>query len=104
MFEVTFVIHADQSRSREDALEYWRTVHSKVVLKIPGVRRYLQGATFLGEGKPPFLGIAVLAFDHEIAFVDATATPEFAAAVQDVANFADPSSLPTFVLNEVSAS
>ena len=59
---------------------------------------------FLGESEPPFLGIAVLVFDDEEAFWDAIKTPEFAAAVQDVANFADPSLVPTFLLHEVTTS
>lgn len=102
MFETAFVIHAKKDMPRAEALAHWHSVHADLVSKIPGVRRYLQGATFLGRGEPPYLGIAVLAFDDEESFSRATQGPEFAAAVADLERFADATALPTYVLQEPS--
>lgn len=102
MFETAFVIYAKKDMPRAEALAHWHSVHADLVPKIPGVRRYLQGATFLGSGEPPYLGIAVLTFDDEESFSRATEGLEFAAAVADLERFADASALPTYVFQEPS--
>ncbi len=98
MYEVAFALYEQPGVPRERALAHWGTTHAALVNKVPGVRRYLQGGTFLSEGERPFLGIAVLSFDDQAAFTTAAGSPEFAAAVADLANFADAAKLPTVQL------
>lgn len=103
MFKVCFVLHHRPDVPHEKALEYWRTEHAAIVQKIPGVRRYVQSmAVASPAGELPFLGVAELVFDDEAAFGAAAGGPEFAAAVADVPNFADPDRLPTaFMVDNV---
>ena len=91
MFTVTFVLDEKPGTDREEALAYWRDVHGPIAGKVPGVRRYVQQhAHGAPEGAPPFLGVASMYFDDQQAFAAAAASPEFAAAIADVDNFADP--------------
>jgi uncharacterized protein (TIGR02118 family) len=102
VFTVAFVLHEKGGVARADALRYWGNEHGRLVAKVPGVRRYLQQhAVGAPEGDPPFLGLASLYFDDEDAFATGTASPEFAAAVADLGNFADPEKLPTAFVEDV---
>jgi uncharacterized protein (TIGR02118 family) len=102
VFTVTFVLHEKDGLERTEALRYWRETHGPLVAEVPGVQRYVQQHAVGGpDGTPPFLGVASLSFADEQAFGAAAASPAFAAAVADVANFADASRLPTAFVDEV---
>jgi uncharacterized protein (TIGR02118 family) len=91
VFTVTFVLNEKPGTDRREALRYWRETHGPIAGKVPGVRRYVQQhAVGAPEGDPPFLGVASMYFDDQEAFAAATSSAEFAAAVADVENFADP--------------
>jgi uncharacterized protein (TIGR02118 family) len=91
MFTVTFVLNEKSGMDRSEALRYWRDTHGPIAGKVPGLRRYVQQhAVGAPEGEPPFLGVASMYFDDQAAFGAAAASAEFAAAVADVENFADP--------------
>ncbi|WP_439029092.1 EthD family reductase [Gordonia terrae] len=102
MFTVTFVIHEKDDFDRTEALQYWRDTHGPLAAKIPGVQHYVQQhAVGAPEGEPPFLGVASIRFADKAAFEHAAASPEFAAAIDDLQNFSDASSLPTAFVEEV---
>lgn len=105
MFTVTFALYEKDGTGRlerTEALRYWRENHGPIVAGVPGVTRYAQHhAVAAPDGEPPFLGVAHLSFADQDAFATATATPEFAAAIADVANFADADRLPTAFTEEV---
>ena len=102
MFTVTFVLYEKDGLDRAASLRYWRETHGPIVAKVPGVQRYVQQhAVAAPDGKPPFLGVASLSFADQDAFGAAAATPEFAAAIADVPNFADADRLPTAFVDEV---
>ncbi len=91
MFTLTIVLDEKPGMDRAEALRYWREKHGPIVAKVPGLRRYVQQhAVGAPEGDPPFLGVASLYFDDQDAFAAAMASEELSAAVEDVANFADP--------------
>jgi uncharacterized protein (TIGR02118 family) len=97
VFGVTFVMYAKDDMAREEALRYWRETHGPLVAKVPGVRRYVQQqAVGCPEGEPPFLGVATIYFDDQEAWVTASGSGEFGAAVADVGNFADTAIAPAF--------
>lgn len=101
MHTVTFVVY-EGTGDRAAALRHWRDVHGPIVAQVPGVRRYVQQhAVSAPDGNPPFLGVASLSFDDEAAFATAAASPQFAAAIADLANFADPTRLPTAFVEDV---
>ena len=102
MFTVTFVLYEKDGSDRTEALRYWRETHGPIVAKVPGVTRYLQQhAVAAPEGQPPFLGVASLSFADHDAFDAAAASPEFAAALADVPNFADAARMPTAFVEDV---
>jgi uncharacterized protein (TIGR02118 family) len=102
MFTVLFVMYPGTALGREEALRYWAETHGPIAAKVPGVRRYVQLHAVAGpDGDPPFLGTATIDFDDEAAFHAAAGTPEMEAAVQDVANFADPERLPSAFVQPV---
>jgi uncharacterized protein (TIGR02118 family) len=98
VFTVTFVLYEKDGLDRAEALRYWRETHGPIVAKVEGVQRYVQQhAVGAPEGEPPFLGVASLAFADQAAFGAAAASPEFAAAIADVPNFAQPGPPTAFV-------
>ena len=102
MFTVTFVLYDKDGKERGESLRYWRETHGPIVAKIPGVQRYVQQhAVAAPDGQPPFLGVASLSFADQEAFGAAATSPEFAAAIADVPNFADADRLPTAFVDEV---
>lgn len=102
MFTVTFVLYEKDGQDRTEALRYWRETHGPIVAQVPGVQRYVQQhAVAAPDGVPPFLGVASLSFADEEAFATAAASPAFATAVADVANFADGDRLPTAFVEDV---
>ena len=102
MFTVTFVLYEKDGLDRSEALRYWRDTHGPLLREVPGVQRYVQQhAVGAPDGAPPFLGVASLDFADEQAFGTAAATPAFAAAVADVANFADGQRLPAAFVEDV---
>ncbi len=102
MFTVTFVLYEKDGIDRAEALRYWRHDHGPIVAKVPGVIRYLQQhAVSAPDGQPPFLGVASLSFADQDAFGAAATSPEFAAALADVPNFADAERMPTAFVEDV---
>lgn len=74
---------------------YWRTTHADLVLKMPGLRRYVQSHTLPSgyrKGEPLYDGIAELWFDDTQAMRALAQTPEYGAVEADQRNFID---LPT---------
>ncbi len=70
--------------------EYWRTRHPDVVIKLPGIRRYVQSHTLLGgykKGEPIYDGIAEIWFDDTAAMRALAGTPAYAAVQADEAEF-----------------
>ena len=102
MFTLTSVLHEKSGLERADALRYWRDTHGPIVAGVPGVQRYVQQhAVAAPEGEPPFLGVASLSFADQDAFGAAAGSPQFAAALADLGNFADAGRLPTAFVEDV---
>jgi uncharacterized protein (TIGR02118 family) len=89
--------------SVEDFQSYWRTTHADIVVKLPGIRRYVQSHTILGgyrKGEPIYDGMAELWFDNTDAMRAQAGTPEFAAVQADEFNFMDRSSSGSIITEE----
>ena len=82
---------------------YWRTVHPGVVVKLPGIRRYVQSHTLLAgyrKGEPIYDGIAEIWFDDTAAMRALAATPQYAAVQADEAKFIERSSMGLIITDE----
>ncbi len=75
-----------------DFQAYWRGKHPEAVLRLPGIRRYVQSHTrpaAYGRGEPIYDGIAELWFDDTGAMHALRGTPAMAAVEADEAVFID---------------
>ena len=82
---------------------YWRSRHPDVIVKLPGVRRYVQSPTLVAgyaKGEPVYDGIAELWFDDTKAMRAAAATPEYARVRADEPNFIAPGPAPFIITRE----
>lgn len=82
---------------------YWRTAHPEVVVKLPGVRRYVQSHTLpsgYGKREPVYDGIAELWFDDTRAMRALAETPQYAAVQADEARFIDRSTMGLLITEE----
>jgi uncharacterized protein (TIGR02118 family) len=72
--------------------EYWRTRHAEIVVKLPGIRRYVQSHALLSgyrKGELDWDGVAEIQFDDTDAMRALVRTPEYAAVQADEARFID---------------
>ena len=69
---------------------YYTKTHVPLALKLPGLKEFTTGkCQSLTPGEPPaYYMIASLTFDSSEALLEALNSPEMAAAVADVPNFA----------------
>lgn len=82
---------------------YWRTAHARVVVNMPGIRRYVQSHTLLSgyrKGEPIYDGIAEIWFDDTRAMRAMAGTPAYAAVQADEANFIDRSTMGLIIAEE----
>ncbi len=89
--------------SIEDFQSYWRTTHADIVVKLLGIRRYVQSHTILSgyrKGEPIYDGMAELWFDNTDAMRAQAGTPEFAAVRADEPNFMDVASQGSIITEE----
>jgi len=82
---------------------YWRTKHAEVVVKLPGIRRYVQSHTLLSgyrKGEPVYDGVAEVWVDDTQVMRTQAGTPEYAAVRADEPNFMDVSSMGSIITEE----
>jgi uncharacterized protein (TIGR02118 family) len=82
---------------------YWLTRHPEAVMRLPGVRRYVQSHTLLSayaRGEPVWDGIAEVWADDTDALRAMTRGPEHAALQADEARFIDRSTMGLIVTEE----
>ena len=75
----------------EDFHQHWRSRHAGLVVRLPGLRRYVQN--FPVKADAPYDAIAESSFDDTAAMKALARTPEYAAVLADEPNFIDPASM-----------
>ena len=102
MVKVLTVLKRKAGMSVEDFQRYWLTRHPQVVVRLPGVRRYVQSHTLPSayrKGEPVYDGIAEVWADGTDALRAMTRSPENARVQADEANFIDRATM-GFLLTE----
>jgi len=82
---------------------YWRAKHPDVVVKLPGIRRYVQSHTLVAgyaKGEPVYDGIAEVWFDDTGAMRALAGTAAYAAVQADEAAFIDRATMKLIVTEE----
>src|SRR5215510_2248209 len=82
---------------------YWRTRHPDVVLKLPGLRRYVQSHTLpsiYARREPVYDGIAELWSDDLTALRAMVREPQYQRVKADEANFIDGATMGGIVTRE----
>lgn len=89
--------------SVEAFADYWLNTHAGIVVRMPGIRRYVQSHTLRSgyrKGEPVYDGVAELWFDDMAAVRAMSNTPEYAAVKADEPNFIDPATIDTIITEE----
>ncbi len=82
---------------------YWRTTHAEIVVRMPGIRKYVQSHTLLSgyrKGEPAYDGVAEIWFDGTQAMRALAQTAEYAAVRADEPNFIDLSTMGSIITEE----
>jgi uncharacterized protein (TIGR02118 family) len=89
--------------SVESFQSYWRASHPGVVIKLPGIRRYVQSHTLpsgYGKGEPIYDGIAEIWFDDTGAMRALAASASYAAVQADEERFIDRATMGLIITEE----
>jgi uncharacterized protein (TIGR02118 family) len=87
----------------EDFQRHWSTTHADIILKLPGLVRYVQShvlASAYRKGEPAFDGVAESYFESTQAMKALAQTPSYAAVLADEPNFIDRSSMGSIITDE----
>jgi uncharacterized protein (TIGR02118 family) len=82
---------------------YWLTRHPDVVVRLPGIRRYVQSHTLPGgyrNGEPVYDGIAEVWFDDTGAMRALAGTPAYGAVEADEARFIERATMGLIITDE----
>ena len=78
--------------------EHWRTTHAGIIVRLPGIRRYVQNYPL--DGTAPFDAIAESSFDDTQAMKTLARTPQYAEVLADEPNFIDSASMRSIITEE----
>lgn len=84
--------------------KHWRTAHAELVVRQPGLRRYVQNHTLESAYRtrePVYDGVAEAWFDNTEAMRKLAPTGEYRAVREDEANFIDPDQIDMVITDEV---
>jgi uncharacterized protein (TIGR02118 family) len=103
MVKVVTFLKRKSGMSVEDFQRYWRTRHPAAVVRLPGIRRYVQSHTLASsyrKGEPVYDGIAEVWADGTDALRAMTRSPENAGVQADEAQFIDRTTMGFLVTEE----
>src|SRR3989442_4194123 len=103
MVKVVTFLKRKAGMSVEDFQSYWRTRHPEVVVRLPGVRRYVQSHTLASayrKGEPVYDGIAEVWAEDTDALRAMARSPENAKVQADEAQFIDRATMGFLVTEE----
>jgi uncharacterized protein (TIGR02118 family) len=79
--------------------EHWRTRHAPLIVRLPGIRGYVQNSP-LGGGEPLYDAVAESSFDDTQAMKALARTAEYAAVLEDEPRFIDRASMGSVITEE----
>ena len=103
MVKVVIFFKRRPGMSVADFQHHWRTAHADIIVRLPGIRRYVQShvlASAYRKGEPLCDAVAESYFDDTQATKALSMTPEYAAVLADEANFIDGPSMRSIICDE----
>ena len=82
---------------------HWRTTHADIIIRLPGIRRYVQNHVLPSgykKGEPVFDAVAESAFDDTQAMKSLAKSPEYAKVLADEPNFIDRPTMGSIITDE----
>ena len=87
----------------DDFQKHWRTTHADIILKLPGIKRYVQShvlGSAYRKGEPAYDGVAESYFESTQAMKDLAKTAFYAAVLADEPNFIDGPTMASIITDE----
>ena len=78
--------------------EHWRERHAPLIVRLPGIRRYVQNVPLRSEA--PYDALAESSFDDTQAMKTLARSPEYAAVLEDEPRFIDRDSMGSLITEE----
>jgi uncharacterized protein (TIGR02118 family) len=103
MVKIVIFFKRKAGMSVEAFQEHWRTIHADIIVRLPGIRRYVQNATLASgyrKGEPAFDAVAESWFDDTQAMKALARAPEYAKVLADEPNFIDAASMGSIITDE----
>ena len=103
MVKLMVLLKRKPGMSAEEFQRYWLARHPDVVVRLPGLRRYVQYHTGLSgsqRGEPIYDGVAEVSFDSTDAMRGLAGRPELAAVRADEKNFLDATNSPSIITED----
>lgn len=103
MVKIVIFFKRTPGMSVEAFQSHWRTTHADIIVRLPGIRRYIQShvlASAYRKGEPAFDAIAESYFDDTQAMKALAKLPEYAAVLADEPNFIDAASMSSIITDE----
>lgn len=103
MVKIVIFFKRKPGMSVEDFQKHWRTTHADIIVRLPGIRRYVQSrvlASGYRKGEPVYDAVAESYFDDTQAMKALSKMPEYAAVLADEPNFIDGPSMASIITDE----
>ena len=103
MVKIVIFFKRKPGMSVEDFQKHWRTTHADIIVRLPGIRRYIQShvlASAYRKGEPVYDAVAESYFDDTQAMKALAKMPEYAKVLADEPNFIDAPSQASIITDE----
>lgn len=103
MVKIVIFFKRKSGMSVEDFQNHWRTTHADIIVRLPGIRRYVQShvlASAYRKSEPVYDAVAESYFDDTQAMKALAKMPEYAAVLADEPNFIDRASMASIITDE----
>lgn len=103
MIKIVIFFKRIPGMSVEAFQQHWRTTHADIIVKLPGIRRYIQNHVLPSgyrKGEPAFDAVAESFFDSTEAMKALAKTPEYQKVLGDEPNFIDRATMGSIITDE----
>ncbi|MBI3376189.1 MAG: EthD family reductase [Betaproteobacteria bacterium] len=103
MVKMVIFFKRKSGMSVEAFQDHWRRTHAAIIVRLPGIRRYVQSHVLPSsyrKGEPVFDAVAESSFDDTQAMKLLSGSPQYAEVLADEPNFIERSSMNSIITDE----